>query len=189
MERFHSNWRYVFIGVLAMILASPALAYDPWKESGVMEIPKSTTQISVNRNVQDVPVFHIVQDNCIFVESEVDPGPWANKKYKQSECSSVRDQREQESQQQNPPKGTKIWHVPANQYFKIHMEVSSNMSHRSDEWFGIQIIDEGNSNVFTEGGWRPGDKKLSKALKLKPGKYYWRCPQNPTVWYGLLAEP
>lgn len=87
------------------------------------------------------------------------------------------------------PSGTKVTRVPANQYFKIEMEVSDQMNNRVGEEFGIQIIDaETKQTKYLQGGWKPGDKKLTRSIRLPRGRYFWRCPLNPTPWYGLIAE-
>ena len=64
------------------------------------------------------------------------------------------------------------------------------MKNRRGEQFGFQInqVGKGSKTKFIVGGWKVGESKKTKAIKLKPGKYYWRCPQNRTPWYGMIAE-
>ena len=133
----------------------------------------------------------MTQENCIFMEAEINPEKWTSLTYKRPECVTLRNKRVQDySEGKNPPAETKMFHVPANQYFKVKMTISKKMVNRGKEQFGFQIVrkGKGSKTEFIVGGWKVGESKLTKAIKLKPGKYYWRCPQNLTPWYGMIAE-
>ena len=158
----------------------------------------SQAKIRYKGKIRKVPVYHITQENCIFVEAERSPKEWTSPEYQQTHCVTARTNRLNSSKDVNPVMNTKIWKVPADQFFKIRMTVSNQMNNRTGEFFGIQIIKEsglfgkhnvlGSNNVFTQGGWKPGDQKTTKAIRLKKGRYYWRCPANPTVWYAMIAQ-
>lgn len=169
--------------------ALPGYAYTPWEDNSLYSSELGKAKVRVRFQIQEVDVYPITQMNCIFSQMEDDPDARTSSNYRQPHCASLRNQRVQAASRQDMPSGTKITRVPANQYFKIQMEVSSQMSNRVGEKFGIQIIDaETKKTKFLQGGWKAGDRSLTKAIKLKPGRYYWRCPVNPTPWYGLIAE-
>ncbi|MGK5091664.1 hypothetical protein WDW89_06555 [Deltaproteobacteria bacterium TL4] len=181
--------------LLLLSISGVGWAYSPWEDNAPITPVQSTAKIKVNNEIREIPVFHLTQENCIFTEAEVQPEKWTGPTYKQPECVTIRDKRVAEfSNGQNPPKETKVLKIPANQYFKVEMTISKKMGNRKGEEFGFQINnvsggsgDEGKT-VFVMGGWKPGETKMTKAIKLEPGKYYWRCPQNRTPWYGLIAE-
>lgn len=181
------------ISLLAfLVLAFPASADEYWDSKPPMEVPQSKAKIKFKSGkIQEIPVFHVTQENCIFREAEILPDKWTNNYYKQPQCVTLRNKRVSEySGGRNPPAETKMFHVPANKYFKVKMAISPKMENRRGEEFGFQIVKkgEGTKTVFIVGGWKVGDNKLTKAIRLKPGKYYWRCPQNRTPWYGMIAE-
>lgn len=176
-------------GLIAVLISPDIHAYSAWTDNSTYEAELGKAKIRVYFNVRTIDVYPITQNNCIFYQLEENPEPRTSSNYRQPHCASLRNQRVEASGNQEMPKGTKITRVPANTYFKIDMEVSSQMSNRVGEEFGIQIIDaETKTTEFLEGGWKPGDRRLSKAIKLEPGRYFWRCPVNPTPWYGLIAE-
>ena len=181
-----------FLGcVFWLTMPSVAWSYEPWKDNPPMEVKHSTAKIKVNEQIQEIPVVHLTQENCIFTEAEVHPQKWTNPTYKQPECVTLRDTRVHDfSGGQNPPAETKLLKVPANQYFKVEMTISDKMANRAGELFGFQInaVGAGDETLFIVGGWKTGETKQTKALKLPPGRYYWRCPQNRTPWYGMIAE-
>ena len=136
-------------------------------------------------------MFHLTQENCIFVEAEISPEKWTRLDYKQPQCVTLRNERVRKySGGKNPPAETKMFWVPANKYFKVKMTISKKMANRKGELFGFQIVKkgQGSKSVFITGGWKVGESKMTKAIILKPGQYYWRCPQNPTPWYGMIVE-
>ncbi len=185
------NIPYVLFVVLVFLAPATVLGYEAWESNPQMEVSQSKAKIKLRGKIKEIPVFHVTQENCIFTEPEISPDKWTNRTYKQAECVTLRNQRVREySDGKNPPAETKLFHVPANEYFKVRMTISEKMTNRRGEQFGFQIVKkgEGDKTVFIVGGWKVGESKTTKAIKLKPGKYYWRCPQNRTPWYGMIAE-
>ena len=193
MKRTQATVNKMVLTVLLIIFCLPATSlwgYEPWEGKPPMELEMSTAKIKVKGKIREIPVFHVTQENCIFTEAEIIPEKWTNDHYKQPECVTLRNKRVREySEGKNPPAETKMFHVPANKYFKVKMTISEKMANRRGEQFGFQIVRKGagGKTVFIVGGWRVGDSKMTKAIRLKPGKYYWRCPQNRTPWYGMIA--
>ncbi len=184
--RIVSLWLGLF---MAMVLSADGFAYTAWESNSTYTPTPDKAKIRIRFKVRSIPVIRITQMNCIYRETEDRPAVWTKDKYKQPHCASLRNQREKASDNQKMPAGTKLTKVPANSYFKIRMEISPQMNNRVGEAFGVQIIDaKTKKTMFLQGGWKPGDINLSKAIKLAPGRYYWRCPVNPTPWYGLIAE-
>ena len=172
-----------------LLIPLMAVAYTPWQDNSEYQEKLGEAKIRVGQEIKTIKVFPITQENCIFVQMEDNPKLHTSSQYRQPHCASLRNQRIADSNQREMPVSTKVTHVPANEYFKINMVVSKQMSNRKGEEFGIQIIDaETKETQYLQGGWKPGDQKLTKAIKLKPGRYFWRCPLNPTPWYGLVAE-
>jgi len=177
--------------VLCCAMATPLWGYQAWEGKPPMNVVKGKAKIKVKGKIREIPVFNVTQENCIFREAEITPEKWTNDHYKQPECVTLRNKRVREfSNGKNPPAETKLFHVPANQYFKVRMTISEKMVNRRGEQFGFQIVRKGagSKTVFIVGGWKVGDSKLTKAIRLKPGQYYWRCPQNRTPWYGMIAK-
>lgn len=177
--------------VLLYTTATALWGYTPWEGQPMMAVEQSTAKIKLKGKIKEIPVFHVTQENCIFTEPEINPAKWTNATYKQPECVTLRNKRVREySDGKNPPAETKLFKVPANQYFKVRMTISDKMANRRGEQFGFQIVRKGagSKTVFIVGGWKVGDSKMTKAIILKPGQYYWRCPQNRTPWYGMVAE-
>ncbi len=175
---------YLLLGLA--LLGSPVAWGASWGASQIIETKESKGKIKIGGKIKEIPAFHLTQENCIFVEAEHQPEEWTNIAYKQPECITLRKQRAEAKGGTPIINDTKLLRVPANQYFKVHMTVSSKMANRAGELFGFQIV-RGGKTVFTQGGWKPGDAKYTKAIKLSEGRYFWRCPQNPTVWYGMIA--
>ncbi len=153
-----------------------------------MEVETGMAKVRIRFKIREIPVYHLEQQNCIYVEPESSPDKWTKATHKQSQCVTIINQRKVFSDRQDPPIETKMFRVPANKYIKVRVTISDKMANRQGEKFGFQIVTEAGRTVLTQGGWRPGETKTSKAFKLKPGRYYWRCPANPTPWYGLIAE-
>ncbi|MBF0279154.1 MAG: hypothetical protein HQM13_15255 [SAR324 cluster bacterium] len=185
--------RIVLPPIIIFLIGStaPLWGYEAWKGKPPMDLVKGKAKIKVKGEIREIPVFEVTQENCIFREAEITPEKWTNAHYKQPECVTLRNKRVREfSDGKNPPAETKMFHVPANQYFKVKMTISKKMANRRGEQFGFQIVKKGagTKTVFIVGGWEVGDSKLTKAIRLKPGQYYWRCPQNRTPWYGMIVE-
>jgi len=179
----------VLILILTMGSAVTAFGYKPWVDNLVYDEELGQAKIRVWGQVRTINVYQITQKNCIFEQMEENPDVRTSTTYRQPHCASLRNQRVASSENHDMPSETKLTRLPANEYFKIDMAVSEQMSNRKGEAFGIQIIDADTKQTkYLQGGWKPGDQKLTKAIKLKPGRYYWRCPVNPTPWYGLIAE-
>lgn len=188
MKKIAPFFKIVMTACFVGLFASSAWAN--W-EGAAMVTDESKAKVKVNGKIREIPVFHVTQVNCIFEQAETDPAKWTKPNYKQPECVTLRNQRVREySGGKNPPAETKIWTVPANKYFKVKMTISDEMANRRGEQFGFQIVrkDDTEDTVFIVGGWKVGDSKTTKAIRLKPGEYYWRCPQNRTPWYGLVAK-
>ena len=176
-------------GGFLFVAAVSAFAYTPWEDNGSYSEDLEQVKIRVGREVRTIDVYPITQKNCIFEQMEETPDVRTSADYRQPHCASLRNQRVSASDNHEMPSATKLTRVPANTYFKISMLVSEQMAKRTGEEFGIQIIDaETKQTQYLQGGWKPGDQKYTKAIKLKPGRYYCRCPVNPTPWYGLIAE-
>lgn len=189
MNRVQIFSRSILLGVLAFfIFTVPAMAYTPWVDNTTYDETLGEARVLYRQRLQTIPVYPITQKNCIFEEMEDKPDTRTSTDYRQPHCASLRNQRVSASENSDMPVGTKLTRVPANEFFKINMVVSDQMSNRAEE-FGIQIIDaETKRTQYLQGGWKPGDQKLTRAIKLKPGRYFWRCPVNPTPWYGLIAD-
>jgi hypothetical protein len=178
------------LGSILILFSFQSLwAYSPWTDNSQYEPALKKAKILRFSGIEEVDVYPIIQKNCIYEQLEDEPGNRTSDVYRQPHCASLRNQRIKASENNEMPSGTKLTRVPANQYFKVEMEISPQMSNRVGEAFGIQIIDAiTHETMFLQGGWKAGDKRVSKAIRLKPGRYYWRCPVNPTPWYGLIAE-
>lgn len=186
-QRIHSHiLLWCFISLML-----PSLAWGENWDGPTMEVKQSKAKIRVKGKIQEIPVFHLTQENCIFVQAEVKPEAWTGPNYTHPQCVTLRNKRVQEfSGGKNPPAETKMFRVPANKYFKVKMTISEKMANRRGEQFGFQIVKkgQGSKTEFIVGGWKVGESKMTKAIRLKPGKYYWRCPVNPTPWYGMIVE-
>ena len=190
MDTIRQIAKFLIVG-LAVIILLPAVAfgYTPWQDNINYNEELDEAKIRVRLKVRTIKVYPITQKNCIFEEMEENPETRTSTDYRQPHCASLRNQRVAASDGNDMPEKTKLTRLPANEYFKINMVVSDQMSNRVGEEFGIQIINADTKETqYLQGGWKPGDQKLSRAIKLKPGRYYWRCPVNPTPWYGLIAE-
>lgn len=177
--------------LILIALPSTSWGYKNWEDNPDMKVKISSAKIKVRGKIRKIPVFHTTQENCVFVEAEVKKSKWTGSNLKRVDCLSLRNNRVSKfSNGKNPPAETKIFRVPANKWFKVKMTISPKMANRKGELFGFQIVKkgQGSKTVFLVGGWKVGETKLTKAVKLKPGFYYWRCPQNPTPWYGMIAE-
>ena len=182
---------YALLFLALFGLPTNGWGFTNWKDNPPMKPKLSTAKIKVKGKIRTIPVYHTTQENCIFIDAEIDQSKWTGAKLKRSDCISLRNKRVRElSNGKNPPAGTKLFRVPANKWFKVKMTISKKMANRKGELFGFQIVRKGQGakTVFLVGGWKVGESKLTKAVKLKPGLYYWRCPQNPTPWYGMIAE-
>ena len=180
---------FAVLSTLILLGSMDLYGYTPWEDNSSYGSELGKAKIRIRFQIREVDVYPITQNNCIFRQMEDRPNARTSPNYRQPHCASLRNQRVEASERHDMPAGTKITRVPANAYFKIEMEVGQQMSNRIGEEFGLQIIDaETKKTAFLQGGWKPGDKKQTKAIKLKPGRYYWRCPVNPTPWYGLIAE-
>ncbi len=176
-------------GLLILLSFQNLLAYSPWEDNANYNPELKKAKILRFSGIEEVDVYPITQKNCIYEQLEEQADVRTSESYRQPHCASLRNQRIKASDNNEMPAGTRVTKVPADQYFKIEMHISPQMSNRVGEAFGVQIIDaETHETMFLQGGWKAGDKRLSKAIKLKPGRYYWRCPVNPTPWYGLIAE-
>lgn len=175
--------------VFLAFLANPEHAWSKGvkNKNPEMRVKISKAKIKVKGEIKTIPVYHVIQENCIFIEAEIYPERWTRSNFIRTHCVTLAKRRLMTNEGENPPKDTKIFKVPANRYFKIHMTISSKMINRKGEVFGIQIV-KNSKTIFTQGGWEVGDSKKTRAIKLKPGEYFWRCPANPTIWYGLIAE-
>ncbi len=176
-------------GILLLLSVSSLYGDTTWESYSVYEPVLTKAKILRLTGIETVDVVPITQKNCIYEQLEEEPANRTSDTYRQPHCASLRNQRIKASSNNDMPSGVKLTKVPANRYFKVEMTISSQMNNRVGEAFGIQIIDaDTHKTMFLQGGWKAGDKKVSKAIKLKPGRYYWRCPVNPTPWYGLIAE-
>lgn len=179
----------LLVSMLLLFSSQNLIAYTPWDDNSAYEPTLKKAKILRFSGIETIDVYPITQKNCVYEQLEEEPESRTSSNYKQPHCTSLRNQRIKASENNEMPAGTKILKVPADQYFKIEMHISPQMENRVGEKFGVQIIDAvTHDTMFLQGGWKPGDKRVSKAIKLKAGRYYWRCPVNPTPWYGLIAE-
>ncbi len=190
MDTIHQISKLLIIGLGIVIFSTAnAFGYTPWQDNLSYNEELGEARIRVRREIRTIKVYPVTQKNCIFEQMEENPDSRTSTDYRQPHCASLRNQRVSASDNNDMPEHTKLTRIPANEYFKIRMIVSDQMSNRVGEEFGIQIIDaETKETQYLQGGWKPGDEKMSRAIRLKPGRYYWRCPVNPTPWYGLIAE-
>ena len=191
-NKLHNPFSRVWLILVILCLGGPGMIWgaSSWNNPK-MDIEQGQAKIRIRGKIRKIPLFHLTQKNCIFMDAEKEPQKWTSSNYKRSDCIALRNKRVHEfSDGKNPPAETKLFHVPANQYFKVKMTISEKMANRNKEKFGFQIVKkgEGSKTKFIVGGWKVGETKITKAIKLKPGQYYWRCPQNPTAWYGMIAQ-
>ena len=90
---------------LSLLLVAPGVvwAYKNWQDNRDITVERSTAKVKVRGKITEIPVFRTTQENCIFVEAEVDTAKWTGSNYKRPDCVKLRNRRVRElSNSKNP---------------------------------------------------------------------------------------